>query len=121
MIEAKNVLKQWGEAVGRRSCEDVLACYRYDAVLVPTLWAEVCEGPKAIAAYFDQFLPRVVGPVQWVAEVATALDDEARIFSGIYRFELDQGFSEARYTFVVARCDEGWRIRVHHSSLLPNV
>jgi hypothetical protein len=116
-----SVLQSWGQSVQAQDMAAVLAHYHVDGTLWPTLSNELRTSTDRIQDYFDHFLPKVQGEVEWLSTHCQELSDTACICSGSYRFPLTDGPADARFTYVVTQNDAGdWKISHHHSSLMPN-
>ena len=112
-------LNQWGEAVAKQDKETVLSLYSDDATLWPTLSNVLRQTKDTIGDYFDLFLPKIDGAVEWNQCAYQAIDDSNCVWSGIYTFQLKEGQTRARFTYVLKKVDDAWKIYHHHSSLMP--
>ena len=112
-------LNQWGEAVAKQDKETVLSLYSDDATLWPTLSNVLRQTKDTIGDYFDLFLPKIDGPVEWNQCAYQAIDDSNCVWSGIYTFQLKECQTRARFTYVLKKVDDAWKIYHHHSSLMP--
>ena len=111
----------WGEAVRNQNKAQVVEQYEKGATLVPTMSNEVRQGHKEIGAYFDGFLPKIDGNVEWTENVCKSLSPTQKLWTGTYRFSLVSGPQDARFTFVLTKdlSDDDWKITHHHSSAFP--
>lgn len=118
--DAIQALNNWGHHVQNGSVTNVLACYSQSATLWPTLSNTHRSSQDALRDYFDMFLPKVVGPVDWTQVHVTPLGDHHCVCSGCYIFDLTTGPTSARFTYVLAAQPDGTLfIEHHHSSLMP--
>ncbi len=58
-------LDSWGKSVARKDKAAVLDHYIETATLWPTLSNELRQGPERIGDYFDHFLPKIDGEVEY--------------------------------------------------------
>lgn len=112
-------LKSWGNAVSGKDKSAVLSHYHSQGSLWPTLSNELRLTPSAIGDYFDLFLPKINGPVEWNQCSFQAISDTHCTWSGIYTFQLMSGTARARFTYVLIKEGEFWKILHHHSSVMP--
>ena len=112
-------LESWGNAVAQKDKSAVLAHYTNGASLWPTLSNELRQSEDRIADYFDLFLPKIAGSVEWNQCSYQAISDSHCVWSGIYTFNLTSGVTRARFTYVLVKVDSDWKILHHHSSLMP--
>ena len=112
-------LESWGKSVSRKDKAAVLDHYIETATLWPTLSNELRQGPERIADYFDHFLPKIDGEVEWNQCCFQAINDTECVWSGIYTFQLTSGVTRARFTYVLTKVGKDWKIKHHHSSLMP--
>lgn len=109
----------WNASLATGNPEAVAAHYAEDAILLPTLSAEVREDQASRIDYFTYFMG--AQPQGELDETNVRVFGDTAINSGIYTFTFNDGTSaQARYTFVYQQQDDGeWLIVEHHSSLLP--
>ena len=110
-----NILNQWGQAVEAQDQATVLDLYHPSATLLPTLQYKICQGPD-IKAYFDSFLPKVVGPVSWDEFEVHELPAGQVLVAGHYTFQLTSGEAVARFSYLL----DSKHIYHHHSSVRPS-
>lgn len=123
--EVEALFDTWNRALATGDAETVAALYAPDAVLLPTLSAQVMDSPEEIRDYFeDTFLPNE--PQGVVTEsVVHVQDEDSAVRSGLYDFTVaDAGTGgtttvPARFTFVYGEVDGEWLILAHHSSVQP--
>lgn len=112
-------LRSWGNAVAAQDKPLVLSHYADSATLWPTLSNHLRESASTISDYFDLFLPKINGNVSWDNACYQPIDDTNAVWSGSYTFELANGPTQARFTYVLQKQGSDWKIRHHHSSLMP--
>ena len=112
-------LNKWGEAVANQDKQAVLDMYSDDATLWPTLSNVLRQTKEQIADYFDLFLPKIAGAVEWNQCAYQPINDDFCVWSGIYTFQLNEGQTRARFTYSLKKVNDVWKIYHHHSSLMP--
>jgi len=114
----------WSAAVETGDPEVVADRYAKDAVLLPTLSAQIRTDRAGIVDYMTGFLAKKPVPAK-VETVINVLDDNSALDTGLYEFKLtdpvtgEKSTAEARYTFEYEKRGGKWLIVNHHSSLLP--
>lgn len=118
--QVESWFERWNQALASGDPTLVAKLYDRQALLLPTLSAELRNTPEAITAYFATFLTR--RPSGTVTHRQIELGCNLAVDAGTYRFALHdpEARVEARYTFVYGRREGEWRILHHHSSLVPN-
>ncbi|MDP6363656.1 MAG: SgcJ/EcaC family oxidoreductase [Candidatus Poseidoniia archaeon] len=114
---ASRLLREWVSAVESGDPRRVASLYAEDALLLGTFSAAERVGPGAILAYFEELLEAAVG-VEIVSEQPFC-GSEFASSCGLYNFILGGKVVEARYSFVFVKEGNDWKIRSHHSSLVP--
>ena len=112
-------LESWGNAVTNKDKALVLSLYADNASLWPTLSNELRQTEDRIGDYFDHFLPKIAGSVEWNQCSYQAISDTHCVWSGIYTFNLTSGVTRARFTYTLVKQNDDWQILHHHSSLMP--
>jgi uncharacterized protein (TIGR02246 family) len=113
----------WAEAVASGDAEAVASLYADDALLLPTLSADLRHDHSSIAAYFKGFLARHPSAAVMERQVLDGCNEV--VDAGLYRFTFhdergeENGGVLARYTLIYRYSAEGWRLVHHHSSLVP--
>ncbi len=120
--EIAALFDEWNSALNSGDPARVAALYAEDAVLLPTMSNQVRTTPDGIREYFAEFL--TASPQGTVRESAIRLlCEDVACHCGIYVFELTSGGKRvtvpARFSFVYQRRADGWKIREHHSSVMP--
>lgn len=107
----------WFDAVASGQAENVVALYRPDAVLLPTVSNELCRTQDQRLGYFTGFTSHnPMGEVY--ARVARRYDDVV-VDSGLYAFRMKEGpVILARYDYT--KNGGGLHIAMHHSSQNPS-
>ncbi|MFE6481574.1 SgcJ/EcaC family oxidoreductase [Streptomyces sp. NPDC057757] len=114
----------WNAALQTGDPDKVADRYAKDAVLLPTLSAEIRTDRAGIVDYFVGFLAKKPVGVK-VRTVINVLDENSAIDTGLYEFHLTdpvtgaKSTAEARYTYEYEKRGGKWLIVNHHSSLLP--
>jgi len=114
---------RWNTLVEAGDPEALADIYAPDAVLLPTLSAEVRTDRAGIVDYFEEFLAKNPSGERTLS-VIDVLDENTAIDTGLYTFTFtaDDGtvtYADARYTFVYEKHGSEWLIINHHSSLVP--
>lgn len=112
-------LESWGNAVAKKDKALVLSHYADNASLWPTLSNELRQTEDRIGDYFDHFLPKITGSVEWNQCSYQAISDTHCVWSGIYTFNLTSGVTRARFTYTLVKQNDDWKILHHNSSLMP--
>ena len=119
--EIASLFDQWNAALLTADPDNVVACYASNAILLPTVSAQVRHNHAEIREYFVHFCAKA--PQGRIDEANIRVFDDIAINSGRYTFELtDEGQRvdvAARFTFVYRKIDTKWLIIEHHSSVLP--
>jgi uncharacterized protein (TIGR02246 family) len=116
--EATKGLQTWGNAVANRDMDAVLDCYVDGATLWPTLSNELRTTKPAIQNYFELFLPKINGSVEWNHINVQEINETHCVCAGTYTFDLTSGKTGARFTYTLTKQADGrWKVLHHHSSL----
>lgn len=109
---------QWNNALKTGNPKEVSALYATDAILLPTVSNKVRHNHEEIEDYFVHFLAKV--PSGKIDESNVRIFNDIAINSGVYTFTFADGSAvQARFTYVYAKEGEGWLIKEHHSSQMP--
>jgi uncharacterized protein (TIGR02246 family) len=109
---------QWNNALKTGNPKEVAALYATDAILLPTVSNKVRHNHEEIEDYFVHFLAKV--PSGKIDESNVRIFHDIAINSGFYTFTFADGSAvQARFTYVYAKEGEGWLIKEHHSSQMP--
>ena len=79
-------LESWGKSVSNKDKIALLGHYTNSATLWPTLSDKLRDNPNGIADYFDHFLPKINGDVEWNQCSYQPIGDKHCIWSGVYTF-----------------------------------
>jgi uncharacterized protein (TIGR02246 family) len=118
------LLRTWSDTLLTGDPQKVADLYAPDAVLLPTISAQIRTERAGLVDYFTHFLAKE--PRATVKQcVIELLGKNAAVDSGIYDFSLKNEDGErvtvsARFTFVYERIAGKWLIVSHHSSLVPS-
>lgn len=121
---AIQLFEQWDAALATGIPDKVADLYAADAVLLPTLAAEIRNDRQSILDYFNVFLQH--NPRGRVTESHVLVDQDLLVHSGLYTFSCggpDESAKidiRARFTFFYRHDGINWKIAVHHSSLQPD-
>ena len=120
--EISEQFDKWNKALLTEDPDQVVACYAEDAILLPTVSAQVRHNHEEIRDYFVHFLAKK--PEGRIDEQNIRIFNDIAINSGLYTFAVtDNGQRSnvaARFTFVYRKNSQGWQIIEHHSSVLPS-
>ncbi|HJP44357.1 MAG: hypothetical protein CMA52_00620 [Euryarchaeota archaeon] len=138
-LTASDLLQEWVNAVQSGDPRQVTGLYAQDGLLLGTFSDWECVGSGPILEYFENFLKSAV-EVEIITE--SPVSDKTSAFNtGLYNFTLEGKTQKARFTFVFVKNDSGygssllepargrerqrdrrlrrWKIKSHHSSLVP--
>ena len=121
--DALQVIEQFKKAFDSADVSTVVSLFAPDAVFLGTVSPKLSTKTDEINTYFQGI--KVDTPRKIVlGEFSTiVLSDTAVVFAGLDAFSStrDGKMTErpARFTFVVTKEDQGWRIKHFHSSWLP--
>ena len=120
--EAAANFDRWSGALATKDPKTVAALFSEQAVLQPTVSNDVRETPAEVEAYFVDFLKLSPKPTINERNIAI-LDDNTVVDAGVWTFDLTRnGKAEwvtARYSFVWEKEGADWKIRLLHSSAMP--
>jgi uncharacterized protein (TIGR02246 family) len=122
--EACHVLEQWTQAFRASDVDGIVNLHAADALFFGTGSQTLVANTEGIRTYFEQLkrnMPRdaVLGEYSCMI-----LSETAVLFTGLDTVSRTQGektvSSNGRFTFVVVKRDEGWRIVHFHRSAKPD-
>ena len=114
---ASQLLHKWVSAIKGGDPNQVTDLYRDDGILLGTFSNEQRVGHELILEYFEKLLKSPV-KVNVVSEHPHVFESVA-VNSGLYNFVTNSKTINARFSFVYNKNDVGWKIILHHSSVLP--
>jgi uncharacterized protein (TIGR02246 family) len=122
--DAFQVIERFKKAFDASDVQGVVALFAPDALFLGTLSPKLATTPQEFDAYFEglkQFMPRSVNIETYGTIV---LSDNAVLFAGMDVFGQTRDSktveTPARFTFLITKNDQGWRISHFHSSVRPN-
>ena len=121
--DAFAVIEQFKKAFDASDVDGVVKLFARDAVFLGTVSPILATQPEQIATYFQglrQFTPRNIA----IEEYSTiVISDNAVLFAGMDTFSQTKDGTviktPARFTMLITRTDQGWRISHFHSSARP--
>jgi uncharacterized protein (TIGR02246 family) len=121
--DAFQVVEQFKKAFDASDVEGVVKLFAPDAVFLGTVSPILVTKTEQIDKYFQglrQFTPRSIT----IEEYATiAISENAVLFAGMDTFSQTKDGNviktPARFTMLITKTDQGWRISHFHSSLRP--
>ena len=122
--EAMAVIEKWVQAFGASDVDAITRLYAPDALFMGTGSREVVTDPAGVRRYFEQALltqrPRSAKVLE---STALVVSDSVVVVNGLdttYAVRDGQAIENpGRFTFVVARREDGWRIVHFHRSGMP--
>ena len=121
--DAFQIIEQFKKAFDASDVEGVVKLFAPDAIFLGTVSPKLVTTTEDVAQYFQglrQFMPRSITIEEYSSMV---LCDNAVLFAGFDKFsqtkEEKAVETPARFTFVIAKGNQGWRITHFHSSVRP--
>ena len=120
--QVRALFDKWNDALGTGDSSKVAELYTSESpLLLPTVSDKPRTDFDTVKDYFDTFLKKqpkgkiVEGYIEIGKKGGWASD------AGIYEFEMgvDGSVVRARYSFLYVREDKVWKIKQHHSSMMP--
>lgn len=118
--KVKELWKEWNKALQTLEPEKVSEMYHPSSVLLPTLSNKVRDDVEGKINYFEHFLAKKpVGSID--EDFVDVKYCNMATYNGIYTFDLTaiDSKAQARFTYVYTFEDGEWKIKTHHSSLMP--
>ncbi len=120
--DARQILLRWTEAFNAGKPDDIAVLYAADATLWGTVAPAVIASPAEIRTYFAN-AAKAGTKVRFVDVSTTEVTPVTVVAVGRYEFERNQAGQPvvlpARYSFVLVKQGEAWKIAHQHSSLAP--
>ncbi len=119
--EGNAAIDRWSAAYTSNNVDAVVASYWPDAILLGTTSPVMSVGADAIRKYFTDLKLQGSGNRNVIQERRTiVVDDNAVVVTGFYEFvRIKEGQptpAPSRFTMLVTRRGDEWRIAHHHSS-----
>ena len=114
---ASELLQKWIGVVESGDPKQVTNLYLDNGILLGTFSNKERVGHELILEYFEKLLKSPV-EVEIVSEHPHVFESVA-VNSGLYNFVTSTKTINARFSFVYNKNDVGWKIILHHSSVLP--
>ena len=121
--DAFQVIEQFKKAFDNSDVEGVVKLFAPDAIFLGTVSPKLVTTTEGIDEYFQaltQFTPRSISIDAYSAMV---LSENAVLFAGFDTFsQTKEGKAieaPARFTLVITKKDQNWRISQFHSSMRP--
>ncbi len=117
--DANAVVDRWSAAYSANDPETIASQYWSDAILLGTVSPVISEGTQAIIVYFTPL--KGTGNKNTIDERRTiGINDTAAVVTGFYTFiRMVEGKpvpAPSRFTMLVTKRGNEWRIAHHHSS-----
>lgn len=120
--DAFEMADEWAAAFNSGNVEKIVALYAPEALVLGTVSPSLARTPEDLRKYFGAS-SAAKSQVTLGEKAVAVLSNDAVAMTGFYEFSRPVGGKEvvapARFTFIMIRRDEGWRIVHHHSSLRP--
>ena len=120
--DAFGMVDEWAFAFNSGNVEKIVALYSPEALVLGTVSPSLTTTPDELRKYFGAS-SAAKSQVALGERAAAVLNNDAAVMTGFYEFSRpvngQQVVAPARFTFILVRRDEGWRIVHHHSSLRP--
>ena len=119
--EANAAIDRWSAAYSANDVDAVVKSYWPDAILLGTKSPFISTGTDAIKKYFTDLKLQGSGNKNQIQERhSIPIDDKAVLVTGFYEFtRMKEGKPEpgpSRFTMLVTKRNNEWRIAHHHSS-----
>ena len=120
--DAFGMVDEWAAAFNSGNVEKIVGLYSPDALVLGTVSPSLATTPEDLRKYFGAS-SAAKSQVKLGERAAAVLNNDATVMTGFYEFSRavngQQVVTPARFTFILVRRDEGWRIVHHHSSVRP--
>ena len=122
--EAFQVLEQWTQAFKSSDVDAIVNLYTPDALFFGTGSQTLVTSTAGIRKYFEQLKTDMPRDAEISNYSSTILSDSAVLFTGLDAVSRTQGEKKisgnGRFTFIVVKSNQGWRIAHFHRSAKPN-
>jgi len=120
--DAFGMVDEWAAAFNSGDVEKIVALYAPEALVLGTVSPTLATTPDDLRKYFGAS-SAAKSQVVLGERAAAVLNNDATIMTGFYELSrLVNGqkvVTPARFTFILVRREEGWRIVHQHSSVRP--
>ena len=121
--EAERVVAQFKAAFDAADVEGVVRLFATDATFLGTVSPKFITDTADVATYFQALRQNTPRSFTIDQSATMVLSDDAVLIAGLDTFSQTKDGAvvqtPARFTFVIARRNEGWRILHFHSSMRP--
>ncbi len=118
-------LENWCAINGEMDANAMVSLYHETAILLGTFANKPCVTPRQISDYFSELFGG--GKIRFGVHVTEKLiyEQNGILFTtGEYLFSWQQNNTKievpARFTFILSKENDNWKIFHHHSSILPD-
>jgi len=116
-------VERWSEAFNSGDVEQIVRMYTNDALVLGTLSPGMTSTPDDLRAYFKAAAAAKL-QVKLGDHSAVAVADDAVAIAGFYDFSRPAADGQpvvipARFSFVMVKKDDLWKVAHHHSSVRP--
>ena len=120
--DAKDFPKKWMDTLCKRNSDHIADLYSGDGVLIGTVAETMATGKSEIEYYFRKFVDKM--PCGTITDSSVIVNGDIAIVNGNYTISLveedgDMTDNPSRFTFILQRESDGWKILTHHSSFNP--
>jgi len=121
---AEAFANKWMAVVCKRNSDHIADMYHGDGVLIGDVSEAIATGRAEIELYFREFVEKM--PCGSVDNVSVIMNGDTAIANGNYTFTFDEEDGSvtnnpSRFTFILKRDEDEWKILTHHSSIHPTV
>jgi uncharacterized protein (TIGR02246 family) len=121
--DAFQVVEQFKQAFDASDVAGVVKLFSPDAILLGTVSPKIATTTAEIDQYFQQLRQSMPRSIMIEEHSTVVISENAVLFAGFDTFSLTRDGkaveAPARFTLLIMKGDQGWRIRHFHSSLRP--